>query len=77
MKTGRTNRSTGAADRAVSVSQFFGGGPVTSGVNTDPARDQRGDPIALFIRVFTRRFVSLVVECFRHAGFACVSLGVW
>ena len=45
-------------------SSRFGRRPVTLVVNTDPARDQRVDRVALFIFAVARRRVSLVVDCF-------------
>ena len=49
--------------------------PLTANVNTELARDQGDDSIALFVLAYSWRHVVLVVECLPVARFACVWFG--
>ena len=49
--------------------------PLMAVVNTELARDQGDDSIALFVLAYSWRHVVLVVECLPVARFACVWFG--
>ena len=59
----------------VLTSILFTRHPLMAVVNTELARDQGDDSVALFVLAYSWRHVVLVVECLPVARFACVWFG--